>query len=493
MIALADPRLRRGTVVYLTGFFLLLVTLAVPLLWDDRLAAPSLVYPLCVILLMLTVWALWSWRVVTGSLFNPYTLFFLSAALFNGGQAFLEIFGLNRDGLLGGRFSSHILMQTLLIVILGLTAFHWGALVAVTIRRPTPQTRPVLPAWPVRTVGWILLAVSIVPAFVLLRQALDLVLRYGYFEIYVQESGVGFSAAPQILGTFLVPAALFLLAGSERTPRIMLVSLIVILFYVAINLFMGRRAQALPTLAVYAWLWHRTVAPLPRALVVSAGLATLLVIVPLSATVRNIPGEERLAPDFLVESYFSIENPTVAAISEFGGSMATVAHTIELVPSLREFDNGQSYTYALLTLFPNFFWDVHPTIARGTAASWLVWTVAPYTAERGGGLGYSFIAEAYLNFSSVGVLVILLVLGFFYALFSLWADQRSRTARLATIASFLVFFLFFARAESITVFRPLVWYSLLPYVMVLIVSKLFKRRFETQHNVQSSERRYADQ
>lgn len=478
MFAPGERRLRRGTTVYLTGLFLLLAALAVPLLWDDRLAAASLVYPLSAILLALTVWALWSWRAVTGSLFNPYTLFFLSAALFNGGQAFLEVFGLNRDGLLGGRFSDHILAQTLLIVIVGLTAFHWGALIAAVTRKPAAQPRPALPALPVRAVGWLLLAVSIIPAFTLLRDAVALVLQYGYFELYQQDPNIGFSAAPQVLATFLVPAALFLLAGSERKPRIVLVSLIVILFYVAINLFMGRRAQAIPTLIVYAWLWHRAIHPLPKTLLLGAAAAALAVVIPLTAAIRNVPGEERLTLDYLLAAYASRENPTVAAVAEMGGSMATVAHTIELVPSLRPFDSGQSYTYALLTLLPNFFWDLHPTIARGTASDWLVWTVAPYTAERGGGLGYSFIAEAYLNFGAAGTLISMAVLGFFYGIFVCWADQCQHLARLAAIASFLVFFLFFARGESAFLVRSLAWYSLFPYFMTLIFARVPVRRFE---------------
>lgn len=482
MFAPGERKLRRGVVVYTTGLFLLLMTLATPILWDAPFT-DDLVYPLCLILLILTIWALWSWRVITGSLFNPYTLFFLSAALFNGGQAFLEVFGLNRDGLLGGRFSDRLLVQTLLIVILGLTAFHFGALLAAITRKPAAQPRPPLPASSVRAVGWVLLAVSIIPAFALLRDAVALVLQYGYFELYQQDPNIGFNAAPQVLGTFLVPAALFLLAGSERKPRLILVSLIVVMFYVVVNLFMGRRAQAIPTIIVYAWLWHRTVRPLPKTILIAAAVVVLAFVIPLTATIRNIPGEERLTLDYIISIYASLENPTLAAVAEMGGSMSILTYTIQLVPFTHPYEYGQSYVYSLLTAFPNFFWDVHPTIAHGLAGDWLIWTIDPYTAARGGGLGYSFIAETYLNFGWVGALIVMVVMGFAYAAFVCWADQKERYARMATIASFLVFFLFFARSETAAIVRPLVWYSLLPFLMTLIVSRLFRRQNDTMKTV----------
>src|SRR5829696_2122176 len=77
------------------------------------LSDDSLVYHASVFLLVLFVWSLWSWRAVTGSLFDTYALFLVAAALFNGGQAFLEVFRLNEFGILDGRFSPQIILETL--------------------------------------------------------------------------------------------------------------------------------------------------------------------------------------------------------------------------------------------------------------------------------------------------------------------------------------------------------------------------------------------
>src|SRR5665811_539382 len=95
-------------------------------------------------------------------------------------------------------------------------------------------------------------------------------------------------------------------------------------------------------------------------------------------------GTDRTSANTLWQSYLAIDNPMIETISEMGGSMKTVAYTLELVPSLRDYDNGLGYIYGLSTEIPNFLGSVHPAIARGTASDWLVSTVAPWNAAQGG-------------------------------------------------------------------------------------------------------------
>jgi hypothetical protein len=198
----------------------------------------------------------------------------------------------------------------------------------------------------------------------------------------------------------------------------------------------------------------------------------LFFVFPLISLTRNVSGAERLSGNYLINAFTSIESPGVAIISEMGGTMGTVAHTLELVPISRDYDLGIGYLYALATIVPNLFWVIHPTIAHGIASDWLTWSVDPYTASRGGGLGFSFIAEGYLNFGWFGTPLILGLIGFLYAKFLFWADRFSDAARLATVASFFAFFTFFSRGESSLIVRGLIWYSLAPYFLILLLSHL---------------------
>jgi hypothetical protein len=150
--------------------------------------------------------------------------------------------------------------------------------------------------------------------------------------------------------------------------------------------------------------------------------------------------------------------------------MSTVAYTMELVPQIRPFDIGSSYWYAALTLIPNMFWDVHPSILHGNLSVWLIEIVDPWVANRGGGIGYSHIAEAYLNFG-VFSWVPLILLGTLLGAAERWACHSTLT-RAAAVASALAFALFFVRAESATIVRPIIWFAAAPYAAVVLGARL---------------------
>jgi oligosaccharide repeat unit polymerase len=456
----------------------------------DPFKADDFVPLLCILVAVVTIWTLWSWHAMTGSWFDPYTLFFTAAVVFNAGQALLEIFGLNNDGMLKGRFPPETLVRTLLLVLLGLTAFHLGGMLAAARRKNRSQLEDNeleanITGQAIRFVGWGLLAISVIPSLILTNDAISLVMMRGYFALFQRDSGVGLNATPQVLGAFLVPSALFLLAGAQKHRTTRLVSLLIILFYCIIQLFLGHRNTAYPVLLAYLWLWHRVVRPLPRLFIVVIAVG-LLLISPLIAAIRDVPGQDRLSWNYLIERYSLIENPIVAAISEIGGSMSTIAYTLQLVPSTRDFDNGIDYLYATFTVVPNFLWELHPTIMRGTPSTWLIWHVNPFTAERGGTIGYSFIAEAYFNFGWIGTPIVLGIIGYLFARFVLWAQQSGKPERLAALASFTAFFLFFVRDEAATIFRPLIWYALVPYLAIGFIVPNIRSRTEAARGIHTS-------
>src|SRR5258708_16243482 len=99
-----------------------------------HMEAGSLVYPSCIALILTFVWVLWSWRALRGTIFEPYSLFMIAVGLFNGGQALLEVLGLNAAGILNGRFSSETLVQALYLVTISLAFLPGGALLVLGIK-----------------------------------------------------------------------------------------------------------------------------------------------------------------------------------------------------------------------------------------------------------------------------------------------------------------------------------------------------------------------
>src|SRR5207244_909382 len=147
-------------------------------------------------ILLISLWMFWSWKQVSNTLFDPYTLFLFAAIVFNGGLAFLQLFGFNQDGILGGQFSSETILTVLVMVAVGLAALHCGALISAAVNgKASSQHQPVAPDFknviPLRLVGLLLIAVSAIPSFMLISQAMSVVLQGGYFALYQQEATTG--------------------------------------------------------------------------------------------------------------------------------------------------------------------------------------------------------------------------------------------------------------------------------------------------------------
>jgi oligosaccharide repeat unit polymerase len=440
----------------------------------SRVATDSSIYALSLGLTAMLVWSLGSWWYVTGTVFDPYGMFISALFLFNAGQALLEVAGLNNEGLLSGRFDDDVLSATLYIVLLGLCFGHLGALTAASRSKATSVQESSTSGQALRATGWILLGISIVPTVTLLWDAASSVFAGGYMALYQRNAGTGIAAGPQVVSTFLVPAALFLLAGAKGAQRERLTAAAVIGCYTTIQFVLGYRSTAIMPVCAFVWLWDRCESRIRTRYLLGAATIATMVVLPISRETRMLVGHERLSFTTLVSSYVTIENPFVSTVSEMGGSMATVAYTYILVPSTRAFDHGIGYAYAALTVLPNLFWDIHPTISHGTASDWLIWSVDPASAAKQIGLGYSCIAEAYLNYGWVGVPIVMFVLGFSVAGLTAWG--RHDRARMAMVAAFTAFALRFPRDEAASLVRAFVWYSWLPYMCATVMGGLGSRR-----------------
>ena len=435
----------------------------------------SLIYACCVFLLAQFVWSLATWRAVRGTLFDPYALALVAAFLFNAGQAFLQVFHLNEGGMLSGLFEAEQVLRTLILVIAGLAAFHCGALMAATAqRKKAGRASATGPSDDdVRLIGWILLVGSLIPAFILLRGAIGVVMSEGYFGLYRIAVPRGLGLAPQAVATFLVPSALFVLVGGNGRRLDTVVSAVVIAVYALVQFFLGSRGPATMSLVAFLWVWHRRIRRLPLVPILVGAALLLFVVFPTISVTRGLSGGERLSAQFLAESLFTVRNPAVATLSEMGLTMATVAHTLNLVPALRDFDRGAGYYYAARGILPNLLFG--PDREYLFYGNWLVWTTEPTLAALGGGRGFSFIAEAYANFGWFGAPIALGLIGFLVARLFLWGDRPDRPARIALTGSFMCFFFIYARGESGSLVRYLVWYGVIPYLATYGVMLLRRR------------------
>jgi len=437
--------------------------------------AQPAIEPGCIATAALVLWILGSWYAVTGYGFDLYLIFIVATAGFNCGQIFLQIFGLNSNGLLQSKFSDTTLWQTILFICVALSTLHFGALWKLFFKSSVnpnwPAQRRHPPARPeLLKVGLFLTLVSLVPTYLVVRNLIEVVRSSGYFGIYQQVDQIGFDNSLSLIASFFVPGLLFTLAGAKHKPALRRLATAGLILHALIFTIMGRRGDGAETLLSFAFVRHYCIAPIQKRILIPAMLFFLIVVFPLIAAVRNLNLDRRADLSVLAKAYQTIEHPEAAAVSEMGGSMQAISYTIDLVPTLRPYDLGASYYYSLLSVVPNFFWKLHPSVARGSPSIWLVKTVEPDIAEKGGGLGFSYLAEAYLNFGWWGAPIFLFIFGYAVCWFTDWSEFSGDPSRIAMAASFFASLLTFARADSQSVVRPFIWYALLPYVMV----KLFE-------------------
>jgi oligosaccharide repeat unit polymerase len=429
----------------------------------------------CVLLFVHSLWSIWSWRRVCGTLFDPYVLFLFSATLFNAGLALLYVLHLNNEPVLDG-FPSDIVIRSLLLVFAALAGLHFGALIAALPARAPPPAEPASASTASRMTGLTVLAISAVPLLLQLRHIVGVAVAGGYMALYQQDFGSAGASSAQSIGADLVmPGAYFLLAGSAQHRRCRIAAIAILSVYCFTLLFVGYRGHSVMPLVSMAWLWECTIRRISRAHVAIAAAILLCGVFPFIRATRELwPVAERTSAT-AVESYSEMEDhPAVATFSEMGGSISTVAYTVELVPKYRAYDDGVGYAYALLTVVPSLFWDRHPSVARGAPSAWLIETIDPYTAAQGGSIGYSFVADAFLNFGPLGVPLFSLFLGWAIVRFWRWADGR--VGRLAVVATFVPHLLFSARAEIDVLPRPLVWYGFVPYALYLLIRRSLEER-----------------
>ncbi|NNE69521.1 MAG: O-antigen polysaccharide polymerase Wzy [Rhodothermales bacterium] len=427
------------------------------------------------VLLVLSTWLLVSWIMSEGSLLNPYGLFLAGSMPFHVGYSLLRFMGHDSMIWLKGRVTEEQLLATLTYVTACYALLHLGALlVSAVASREGDKLRPVYDGTRLYQVGWFLLALSILPLLFRLRASMETVISGGYSSLFEgggRDPRSGAEGIMALISEFYLPGVMFLLAGSRGRRLGQVVAILGLILYSGSYLFLGFRAFSLIPIAAFVWLWHRTVRRLPVLPVVLTGGALFLFVAPLVRSIRDMSGIDRMSFDVMWEAFAGADNPILKLIAELAGSVLTIAFTAELVPEVRPFEMGYGYLQALANAIPIL--DLPD--AYGYAGSWLAFHVTPSLAVGGFGLGFSFMAEAYMNFGWIGGALMVGLIGAAIAGLQRWADRANDPVRFAFIASFLPILIFFTRGESLSITRPILWYSLIPLVMVGVLRFLDRK------------------
>jgi oligosaccharide repeat unit polymerase len=475
----AEPDMTKSKIIILQFIFFICCLVYLTLCLLDNSTLIQSLYFISLLQVAYFFWGAYSWYKVTRRLFDPYFLFLVTAFLFNAGDALLRVCFIpinDHKYFIRMGHSDDILLKTSLLTFISLISFHFGGLLSTLYSSPhmmkekhvqdpqsIAQNKNVC-----RRIGLGFILISIGPLIYLLHILLLVATSFGYSMVFNLDAEGQIPQLPRLLAQFFMPGVLFFLVGSKGRPISEGISILFAIIYAGIYFIIGSRSTAAMPLAAFAWVWHSSIRPIRKNILILSGILLLFIVFPVIGIIR-LKGFSSTSIANFIDAFLSLDNPVIAILDEMGSTSATISWTIDIVPATHDYYKGLTYLFAIFSTFPNIFWSAHPAIAWSPARM-LVARIAPDAAALGCGFGYSFIAEAYLNFGWIFSQFFLIFLGYLLGRLTDWGTRQRNPARIAAMGSFTCFFLFAARGDSFLLARPLFWYTLFPYALTVFLS-----------------------
>lgn len=439
---------RRGHLVSALWVVCLLVLLGANAITSD------LAHPVAVALVWAGCLALLA-RASPRGLLSMECLYLGLLGLFHLGMVVPDALGVQREPDSDWLDSPHLALSLRLVVTAAI-AFTLGARLGARAESGEERLLP-----PRSSLYWTGLLVALAGAALLWIGILALGVlgtSYGdYYERALSEDVRFFG-----FGMMLFPMGL-LVAAVGATPRGMVV-LSLLLACVTGPLFVGGfRGPLIVQAAALMTVWVRKDPRLARRLAAAAGIG-LLVLAP---AIRMTRGKEATLSEAIGKAR------PLDFILEAGGSLYPLVATCELMNG-EPFWMGRSYLMAVERIVPNV--SLSPSSPRQVQelapSAWVTKHMSPWQFEHGGGLGFSGVAEPYLNFGPLGVLVFFLLAGYAARVCDGWLSRGH--FRAAVVAASFGFVLWTVRNDMMVVFRAVAYAAVI--VMAAWVVDRFARR-----------------
>ena len=349
-------------------------------------------------------------------------------------------------------FYPHGLTRALTLIVYSILAFQAGLFAASAALGPTknsvPEEARQLENTQVFAVG-LLLLIAAVWMFVVGLIGIDPIsyFRINYSEIFRLEA----ETDPRFFGSGITVGFIgSCLAMGGASKRQLLFGFAAVGVWISILFYFGFRSPALIVgLMVYAVALKKNVS-FPNWFPWAAAVF-LLVAIPVEATVREEPLNERSFSN--IEAVNILDGP-----AEMGSSIRPLIKTLDLVGP-DSYRLGRTYLEGIKGIVPNLALRWEPssteTIDELPPSRWITAIVDPWLYKNYGGLGFSAVAEPYMNFGPLGVVLFFLGLAFLLV----WLEHLSfhSAYSLACWALVVGSLLWTIRNDFSSFFRPAVW------------------------------------
>ena len=369
-------------------------------------------------------------------------------------------------------FTPYGLSHSIALIDYSVVAFYTGMVLALTVGKSRAilgyQSAADSENSEVYFAGCFLLGVGIV-MFIVGLIGLD---PLGYLRLTYSESfRLRAESDPRLFGSGITIAfiGLSIAAAGASRHRFRIVSAIGAIWLAGL-IYWGFRGPALIAVLIVYIIAHKKGLHVSRHMPLLAA-ASLLILLPLLRVSRELPLNDRLSQMSLKD--FNI----LDAPAEMGMSIRPLVETIDLLDP-QEFRMGRTYWIAIKGIVPNLAlrWEATSTESELDLppGHWITSIVDPWTYKNYGGMGFSAIAEPYMNFGVAGVVAYFFLLSFFL----IRLEQLSVRSAYALAAWALILgpLLWTTRNDFTNFFRPAVW-GLLTLVALKGFSQTYSRIF----------------
>ncbi len=323
-----------------------------------------------------------------------------------------------------------------------------------------------------------IMAISIIPAFSLALENLGTASIHGYGMIFQTENYqlTSFSNIKRFISLFFIPSTYLIYILASKKLRIVI--LLILMAYSLVLLTTGSRIIVFMIAFALFMIHYKKFQKLRARTIILLGTVAFFLMLSLSvvSSVRNVLyTSDNIGEIVVLATEKSFDNFIVFSVfEELGFTYNVIACVIENCPVPVPYNYGLSYLLGLTAIFPNVFGGTH-IAAQNTDMLFAEF----YTTQ--GGIGSSFIAEAYYNFGRWGLLV-MLVFGMLLAKLCFWLEKSAneklfRVFFLCVYSSSLI--LFYTRSDTATFPRNFVYYGLFPLFLEFLIRTSKKSVYTT--------------
>lgn len=232
--------------------------------------------------------------------------------------------------------------------------------------------------------------------------------------------------------------------------------------------FYGFRGHIIVYMICLLIIWYRK----DPARAVKVGTIAVILVILINPAVK----EARQPYGSLRSALASLSLSPLYLLMEMGGSLYPFVATLQEMAASGEnpYWYGRSYLMALRRVVPNISlsWQSPERFEDLAPGAWITNQVSPWVFKRGGGIGYSGVAEPYLNFGVPGIIGFFLILGYVLARVDTVVTQKHDLYVTAAVMCAFAALLWTTRNSFTNFVRPATW----PLVVIYGVKLLTSRR-----------------